>query len=683
MHAEKRSQIHSSRIAACGLISGALLGLSFPPIDWSLLAWVALAPLGAVFSSQKMTLQSWSGVYLGGLFFHLSVFDWMRTLYGGVGLDGSFFTGWLISGQFGAVLFCLMVAAGRRSVLIGQLPVTIALPLVWISYEYLQCYFTALFDQSGAQLVSLAYTQADQPTVAQIADLSGVGLVSLVVAAMNGFVFDAVKELLTVNPSNRQWSRALQLATVPLALVTVLVYGRSCLDQKESDQGPNVCLMGKSDLPPLLDESRIQPDPNLPATSTVSLRPDLLVWPELAYHHVLVTPSDDPNSLQALDDACPLANRDVKAYCHTVRKYLEQAAAKFQVGVLIGCERLEFCEHEQKIQRYNCLSYVDPVYGLRDRYDKRHLVPFREFTPSCGRWLQIVNRKSFTHGQATSPIVLRTTKGEKEYQVGCALCYDVAFAEHFRRQQSGDVAFFVVSGSEAADSTGCMSQMLLRMAQFRAIETRRPIVRNTHLGFSGMIDANGLVVRCNDREELNEPWLLGAVPLDTRVSFYSRWGDWLSPACFGALLVLLIRPTLSAVRLPLFPSLAAAEHVSPGLSARLTDTRRQAFSLLELIAVIAIIGTITALVVPKVSASANAVKEASDDLNRAVINTAVERWYLEKDVWPANNLSDISADSDYFPEGIPTNPVNGAAYALNATTHRVIVGGGGGGGGGK
>ena len=57
--------------------------------------------------------------------------------------------------------------------------------------------------------------------------------------------------------------------------------------------------------------------------------------------------------------------------------------------------------------------------------------------------------------------------------------------------------------------------------------------------------------------------------------------------------------------------------------------------------------------------------------NKATINAAVERWYVEKGTWPAVNLSDIGADANYFPDGVPVNPTNGAAYTLNATTHRV------------
>jgi hypothetical protein len=35
-------------------------------------------------------------------------------------------------------------------------------------------------------------------------------------------------------------------------------------------------------------------------------------------------------------------------------------------------------------------------------------------------------------------------------------------------------------------------------------------------------------------------------------------------------------------------------------------------------------------------------------------------------------LSDIGADPDYFPDGLPTCPSTGAAYRLDPVTHRVV-----------
>jgi general secretion pathway protein G len=99
--------------------------------------------------------------------------------------------------------------------------------------------------------------------------------------------------------------------------------------------------------------------------------------------------------------------------------------------------------------------------------------------------------------------------------------------------------------------------------------------------------------------------------------------------------------------------------------------KRAGFSLMELLAVVTILGIIAAIIVPRVAVSSDTAKTKVNNHNKATINAAVERWYIEKGTWPANNLSDIGADTNYFPEGLPTNPVNSTPYTLNATTHRV------------
>jgi general secretion pathway protein G len=104
---------------------------------------------------------------------------------------------------------------------------------------------------------------------------------------------------------------------------------------------------------------------------------------------------------------------------------------------------------------------------------------------------------------------------------------------------------------------------------------------------------------------------------------------------------------------------------------KVRNGKRNGFSLMELLAVVTILGIIAAIIVPRVTVSSDTAKQKVNSHNKATINAAVERWYIETGAWPANDLSDIGADTDYFPDGIPTNPVSGAAYSLNAATHRV------------
>ncbi|MBN1851764.1 MAG: type II secretion system protein [Pirellulales bacterium] len=99
--------------------------------------------------------------------------------------------------------------------------------------------------------------------------------------------------------------------------------------------------------------------------------------------------------------------------------------------------------------------------------------------------------------------------------------------------------------------------------------------------------------------------------------------------------------------------------------------RSKGFSLLELLAVVTILGIIAAIVVPRITTSSDIAKQKANEHNKATINSAVERYYINENTWPADDLSDIGADVNYFPDGIPTNPIDGSDYTLNPATHRV------------
>ena len=57
------------------------------------------------------------------------------------------------------------------------------------------------------------------------------------------------------------------------------------------------------------------------------------------------------------------------------------------------------------------------------------------------------------------------------------------------------------------------------------------------------------------------------------------------------------------------------------------------------------------------------------DTYKTEINSAVEHWVKEKGRWPLRDLSDIGSDKNYFPDGIPINPISGQPYQLDRVTH--------------
>lgn len=97
--------------------------------------------------------------------------------------------------------------------------------------------------------------------------------------------------------------------------------------------------------------------------------------------------------------------------------------------------------------------------------------------------------------------------------------------------------------------------------------------------------------------------------------------------------------------------------------------RRSGFSLLELLAVVVILGIIALVIIPRISFSSATAKENACFQNKAEINSAVERYYFNNGSVPAA-LADINT-AEYFPDGIPNCPVSDTAYTLDAVTGRV------------
>jgi prepilin-type N-terminal cleavage/methylation domain-containing protein len=92
------------------------------------------------------------------------------------------------------------------------------------------------------------------------------------------------------------------------------------------------------------------------------------------------------------------------------------------------------------------------------------------------------------------------------------------------------------------------------------------------------------------------------------------------------------------------------------------------FSLSELITVLAILGVLAILIVPRVSNHQLTSKRAACCAHQGDIELQVKLWKRNNGNYPAANLSDVGADLNYFPSGLPVCPVDGTAYTISTTT---------------
>ncbi|HHW56716.1 MAG TPA: prepilin-type N-terminal cleavage/methylation domain-containing protein [Clostridia bacterium] len=92
------------------------------------------------------------------------------------------------------------------------------------------------------------------------------------------------------------------------------------------------------------------------------------------------------------------------------------------------------------------------------------------------------------------------------------------------------------------------------------------------------------------------------------------------------------------------------------------------FTLIELIVVIAILGILATIAVPRVTTSLSNAKTNADEANLKILQNAVERYYIEKGTYPSTDLHELKPD--YIDE-IPT-PQQGGTFELD-NNHKVYI----------
>jgi prepilin-type N-terminal cleavage/methylation domain-containing protein len=96
---------------------------------------------------------------------------------------------------------------------------------------------------------------------------------------------------------------------------------------------------------------------------------------------------------------------------------------------------------------------------------------------------------------------------------------------------------------------------------------------------------------------------------------------------------------------------------------------RRAFSLLELLAVVTILGILASLVLPRLSGQAVTAKGKVCSQYVGDLNGAIEKYYIDHGTYPAS-VNDLQ-DDRYYPAAIPVCPVTGQPFAIDTNTHSV------------
>ncbi|HXJ37477.1 MAG TPA: apolipoprotein N-acyltransferase [Candidatus Eisenbacteria bacterium] len=507
------------------LLGGLLYALAVPPVDCGAFAWLALVPVLLAVRGQAAV----SAFSYGCLFGY--AYGW-ATLWSLADTAVRYFHLVMPLGATAAALWFLVVvgvpfglfAAAAGAVLnrLGFVVSLVVVPALWVASELLRGRLI------GQPWGLLGYTQHRELALAQVAALTGVYGVSFLLALGSTALAETIHRLLVRD----SLGRALRVLIAPAAVIGVCwltgLRALSAAGTPASDSATGrtqqVAIVQTNVTPAARwtpSYTGAQVGAHLRRTDDISpaTRPALIVWPENAVPRYLEA---DPF----------LASR------------LAESARRHHADLLLGAPRYE------DGRSYNSVRLITASGRNGGHYDKRRLVLFAEEKPFTPRADGDPNRDPDAFASGTGPGVLQSF-----VRLGVSVCHEILHPDLINDSVRNGAELLVnVANDSWLDglSEGAGLQHLA-MATFRAIETRRYLVRAAITGASAVIDPFGRVVGVlppGQAGVLTAP----VTGLDT-LTWYVRVGDLFAFVC---VVVALWGLALCVV----------ARHASPAIPAR-------------------------------------------------------------------------------------------------------------------
>lgn len=509
-----------------GLVPGSIatvimLAAAMPGrLGWWPFLFVALVPLLDIVSRNNAVRSAMAGL-LAGFLYHVCLLYWIIIVlgrYGGLPPWLSVPALLLLALYMGAYMavFAGMLAFFRERCGEGRKTAVLFMaPLLWVGLDWLR---GVLF--SGFPWMDLGYGLASVPLLIQGADLGGHHLITFCLVLINVLLFQS----LALMRLRRRPSPSDCAAAVTALSVILLVGGYSTVRYARME---NVLAKADGVRVGVVQGNIAQDEKWTPDRKTVTLdiyrrlsdtilaekRPELLVWPETA---IPFYPTVDP-----LFDS------------------VAEMAASRRVWLLTGAPYFAFVSGQHlpgsdAVAYYNSALLIGPDGEPQGRYDKQHLVPFGEYVP-LRRFLPFIEPLvesvgSFSSGASAEPLA-----GDS-LQLGTLICYESIFPDLAGKTVAAGANLLVNLTNDAWYGRSSAPYQSFAMAVFRAVETRRSLVRAANTGISGFVSPLGSVVQ---QSVLFEPAAFAAeIPLYEGQTVHTLFGRFFGPLCLALVPVL-------------------------------------------------------------------------------------------------------------------------------------------------
>lgn len=439
-------------------VSAIVMALTFPPVNAWYLGFLGLIPFLRVLYDlpEKPFLKG----YLFGFIYSLVLVHWLAFNSGAavwiVTLSALMAAAFLAL-NYGLIAW-LAVRCFRRNRARGLL----VFPVIWTVIEFLRSFGTL-----GFQWVLVANGQTPNLSFIQIADLGGPFLVSFILVSINTILF-----VIVFRPSELKNQRSLVWTALALFLVIPYGYGIYRQFQTVDTEKSRVFRIVQPNFDSHEKWDREKRDMIFDRLISLSLSPgidhvDIIVWPE---------------------SATPLYIRTQKKY----RLILENLTQETGKALVSGVP--DYFIRDGEIYVTNSIFVFEPFKGITGKYNKQKLVPFGEYIPLSSIFPALsrlnLGQGNFTAGKG-EPLLHVESSG---VTLAPMICYESVFSLDAVRKiyEGGEYHLLVTNDSWFGNSWGPYQHAA--QAVFRAVETRRPVVRCANTGISMAIDARGRIL---------------------------------------------------------------------------------------------------------------------------------------------------------------------------------------------
>lgn len=436
------------------LLSGLLLGLSYPPFNFGFFAWIALIPLFYSISKEEKVINKAFFGFLSSFSSNLIILNWMGLNSGTSALVA--IISYLSLSLYLTIFWVAFIIS------IHFIPKKMELFLIPISWIFFVEFLRNIGPLAGPWM-NLSLTQSEYIRIIQLASIE-VHAISFIVICFNLILYRVLIERNTVF-----------LKYFIVILCSILLFGNYHVN-KQNNRSVEKLVNLSIGQPSIFPDEKWNPNLRLRnlaimdslLTKSLEEKADIIIWPEVAVTSFLANNSYDRIRYQ---------NKLSGAYLITgipERKTIDGINQNFNSSIILKPD------------------------GSYDTYQKIFLVPFAEYVPFFKNWITKMNQfddiGSFYPGSEYKIFNI------DDFKASILICYDSSSPNIVETMvDNGAEMIFIITNDSYVGQF--MPYQHFQLARLRAVEQRVPIIQSANTGISGVILPSGKILY---RSKLNE-----------------------------------------------------------------------------------------------------------------------------------------------------------------------------------